>query len=365
MERYFSNLSHQEPYRSYLTLFNRTIPISNNASLFGTLNMFFRLEPALGNTWKIIRTFKYRPVPPAVSIFPNLTVLNQTALKNLIRFDDYYRKLFVQEEILLESDMKKYSINRVFLQRIDSYSNYVHCLSSLSMPFTSSDGRQILIEILNQYLRLRLSHLKTALISKQIRMLEKITDPSTLIEQLRSIRIELKAIDQLVLSSNDTQTSNTSCIFTLLDQLLDERIGFNELPTTLKIFLNGDHHDYFVSNDWPFLMMIYDRLLTNVSADLLVNFAFFHSYRQLIYPYYQPHIQHENEIILLHSKQSFGFTYSGTYPNSSCNVHSCFDILNCYHRSLLNRFSTIDNQVCLRFVILRYEIEECYKTDDE
>jgi hypothetical protein len=180
--------------------------------------------------------------------------------------------------------------------------------------------------------------------------LDKIIDNNTLVDNLRRIKGDLNTIEQIVLVNN----SKNSCIIDLLDQLLDKRIQTNEL-ILLKHFSSQDQ--YFQSNDWPFIMMLYDQLLKTTSIDTLVNFAYFDSYRQFVYPYYQPHIPREDTIYVNHSKDFSGYTYETNYPNLSCHIKSCFDIFNCYHPSLLNRL--VDNQDQVNTVNIKLIISEC------
>ncbi len=97
-------------------------------------------------------------------------------------------------------------------------------------------------------------------------------------------------------------------------------------------------------------MMLYDRLLKTTSIDTLINFAFFDYYRQFIYPYYQPHVQHEYDIHINYSEEFYGYTYQAIYPNLSCHINSCFDIFNCYHPSLLNQLVENHNQVMREYI---------------
>jgi hypothetical protein len=346
LERYFANLSRQEPYRSYLTLFNQNI-IKNQIpfSLISlSPNPFFKIELSSSNS-SIISRIHRRPLPSAISIFPNLTILNQTALTYLTKFDHDYLHLLSEEKILIKSYEQEYHQDSLIIKRILSFSDYHQCLSSLET--NNSTGLEKLIELLNHFLYSRLQNFNTKSIDKQIRILDKITDNHTLVEHLQRIKTDLNTIEQILLLNN----SNNSCILDLLDQLLDKRIKSNEL--LLLMNLNSSNQiliEDFISNDWPFLMMLYDRLLKNISMNTLINFVFFDYYRQFIYPYYQPHIQHENEIRINHSKEFDGYTYQTNYPNLSCRINSCFDIFNCYHPSLLNQLVDNHNQVIRKFI---------------
>lgn len=344
VERHFANLSQSEPYQSYLTLFNRTKPISSNVSIAEALKVFVKIENVSTSSLKLVRTLNRRPMPTAISIFPNLTILNQTALKELIQFDDLYRKILIQEEKLIQNYAKRSNIDSIIFERIKTYSDYNLCTN---VSFNSTNGLKNLVEVLKDFLRSRLRHLKTTSIDKQIRNLEKISEPSTLIEHLRRIRNNLKTIDQLIISKDENRFHNASCIVGLLEKLLDERVRLNELPNFIQNLFDKDFQGFFISDDWPFFAMISDQLLKHRSSDSIVNFAFFHSYRQVIYPYYQPHIDRENVIQLYHREETKRLTGRGVQTDRSCVVNSCFDILNCYHPSLINRLIIDQNLVRL------------------
>ena len=322
-----------------MTLFNRTISILTQASLSSmsvVFHPFFQLRSSSFDALTLTRVLR-RPLPSAVSIFPNLTILNQTALKHLTKFEQDLAKLLSTEKTVIESYAQAYNLDAFIVQRISSFSDYNRCFSSIPARTTSSKGLRKLIELFNDFLRSRLRHLNTKSIDKQIRILEKITDNRTLVEHLHRITSDLKTIDQIILLNNETDRSNYSCLTNLLDQLLDPRLQFDELPLMVQLSFDQPLSGYFLSNDWPFLVMLYDRLLKKTSMETLVNFAFFDLYRHLVYPYYQPHIDHNTEIHLRHYQEPYGYTYSRSYPNQSCLVHSCWDILHCYHPSLLNR----------------------------
>ncbi|CAF4370970.1 unnamed protein product, partial [Rotaria magnacalcarata] len=92
-------------------------------------------------------------------------------------------------------------------------------------------------------------------------------------------------------------------------------------------------------------IMLSNRLLKTVSTDTLVNFVFFDYYRHLIYPYYQPHIHHSMNSRTNYTTESYTYIYETDDSNLSCYVGDCFDILNCYHPSLLNQLMDDKNQV--------------------
>ncbi|CAF3780866.1 unnamed protein product [Adineta steineri] len=345
LEHYFTNLTQQEPYRSYLTLYNRTnnIYINSTLSLFLLSNPFFQILPSSSNTSTIIRINR-RPLPSVISIFSNLTILNQTALKNLIQFNNDYEKFLSEEKILIKSYEQEYNQDSLIIRRILSFTNYHQCLSSLK--FNTNNGLQNLIELLNDFLYSRLHDFKTQSIDKQIRVLDKITDNHTLVQDLQRIKTDLEQIEQILTLNN----SNHSCIIDLLETLLDKRIKSNELLSTINLYSFNKTTDYFISNDWPFLFMLHDRLLKKTSIDTLVNFAYFDNYRKFKYPYYQPYVHHHtNDIHINHYKEESqnGYTYETNYPNLSCQIISCFDILNCYHPSLLNQLMNDHNQTSL------------------
>ncbi|CAF0751645.1 unnamed protein product [Rotaria sordida] len=345
LERYFANISKQEPYRSYLTLFNQINKIkitsssssSSSSSIFLEPNPFFKIQSLSSNLSIIIRINR-RPLPSPLSIFPNLTILNQTAFKNLKKFDNDYLKILSEENILIKSYEQEYNQDSLIIKRILLYSNYNLCLSSLTLNKTN--GLEKLIQLLNYFLHTRLQNFNTKSIDKQIRILNKIKDNHTLIEHLQRIKTDLKTIDQIIHLNN----TNDSCIINLLDKLLDKRIKSNELISIINLYSSYQITNDFISNDWPYLFMLYDRLLKKTSIDTLVNYAFFDYYRQFIYPYYQPHIQHINNININYSNEYYGFTYSRNYSTSSCHINSCFDIFNCYHPSLLNQLMDNHNQ---------------------
>jgi hypothetical protein len=343
LERYFANLSQKEPYRSYLTLFNQTnmsnITPPSLISLFP--NPFFKIQRLSSNSSIIIRVNR-RPLPSAISIFSNLTILNQTAYKYLTKFDNDYHKLLSDEKNLIKSYEQEYNQDSLIIKRILTFSNYHQCLSSLKS--NKQNGLEKLIQLLNHFLRSRLKNFNTKSIDKQIRILDKITDNHTLVEHLQRIKTDLITIEQIVLLNNSI---NKSCIINLLDKLLDKRIKSNELISLIQFYSSNNQIliEDFISNDWPFLIMLYDRLLKKTSIYTLINFAFFDNYRQFIYPYYQPHIQHQYQIYVNHSREFNGYTYQTNYPNLLCNINSCFDIFNCYHPSLLNQLVENHNQV--------------------
>ena len=352
LERYFADLSHEEPYRSHLTLFNRTISILTQASfssMSNVFNPFFQLQPSSFDSSTLTRV-RRRPLPTAVSIFPNLTILNQTALKHLSKFEQDLTQLLSAEKTLIRPYTQGYNLDAFIVQRVHSFSGYHRCFSSVAARTTSSRGLRTLIDLFNDFLQSRLGHLNTKSIDKQIRILEKITDNHTLVEHLHRITSDLKTIDQIILLNNDTDRTNSSCLIHLLDQLLDQRLRFDELPSMIQLTFDQPPSGYFLSDDWPFIVMLYDRLLKKTAMETLVNFAFFDSYRHLIYPYYQPHIDHNTDIHLPHYPEYYGYTYLRSYPNLSCHVHSCWDILHCYHPSLLNRLIDDSNQVSWKCV---------------
>lgn len=330
-DRYFASLKQQEPFRSHLTIFNRTNQ-TNSTSHIVTLsnNPFFQISSSPYNsnqTFSTITRIRPRPLVSPLLIFPDLDILNQTALTDLIKFNNDYTKFLQQVDDIIRSYEPEYSQDSLIIRRILFYSNYHQCLSSLNQ----GNGLQNLIELLNHFLQHRLGQYNIRLMDKQIRALEKLTDNRTLVEQLNRIRFEFKTIEQIVPLQNGMLDRNASCITNLLDQLLDRRFQLNELPSTIRLYLPNDTEEYFISNDWPYVMLFYDRLLKELPVDTLVNFVFFDYYRQLIYPYYQPHIQHATEFV------------ESSPP--SCHVESCFDIFNCYHPSLLNQIINADRQV--------------------
>jgi len=329
LERYFAGFIQQEPYRSYLTIFNQThLP---SVPIIFSHNPFFQIFSSLSDnnnqTYSTIIRIHPRPLLlPPLEIFPNLLILNQTALSDLIKFNNNYTKFLQEANDIIKLYEQEYNEDSLIIKRILSYSDYHLCLSSL----TQTNGLQKLIQLLDHFIQYRLRQFNTKLMDKEIRILEKITDNHTLVEKLRRIRLEFETIEQVVPLENQSVDNNTTCIINLLDKLLDKRFNSSELPSNINLYLQNTAEEYFISNDWPYLTMLYDRLLNKIPTDTLVNFVFFDYYRQLIYPYYQPHIHR-----LIEFENS----------NLSCHVDSCFDILNCYHPSALNQIIDADNQV--------------------
>lgn len=279
---------------------------------------------------KFIRTTR-RPLPSPMSIFPNVTILNQTALKDLTKFDDDLTKVFNDEKKLVQSYKIKYNLNAFVVRRISNYSDENSCLPLKSNRTT---GLGKLIELLQFFVSSRLGHLNTNSIENQIRTLEKFHDDENFVEYFRRLTVDLRTIDQITPSRDE---KNASCIFDIVDRLLNSNVQLDELPSTIRKTFENENFDYFQSNDWPFFIFLHDRFIETNSIETLVNYAFFDSYRRLIYPYYQPHVDRSNEIHLDHRRSTRGFTFRGFYPNSSCVIESCWDILHCYHPSLLNR----------------------------
>lgn len=345
VERYFANLTQQEPYRSYLTLFNQTNKTNKLSSFnFFTLhpNPFFKIQESSTNSSTILRINRH-PLPSALSIFPNITILNQTAFRYLLKFDSNYQKFLSNENHLIKAYEQEYNQDSLIIKRILTYKNYHQCLSSLTT--NNKNGLEKLIELLNYFLHTRLENYNTQSFDKDFRILDKINDNHTLVERLENIKLNLKTIERIILLNN----TNTSCIINLLEQLLDKQIQSNEFLTLFNIkFFNTNQNQNFISNDWPYLIMLYEHLLKNTTYDTLINFAFFDYYRQFIYPYYQPHLQHQYDISIDSNKHSSGYTYQIDYPNLSCHIQSCFDIFNCYHPSLFNQLVEIHNQVIQR-----------------
>ncbi|CAF1638548.1 unnamed protein product [Rotaria magnacalcarata] len=345
LERYFANLSYQEPYQSHLTLFNQTKSTNNSSKslIFLDPNPFFKILHSSSSS-SIVTRIHHRPLPSTISIFSNITILNQTALKHLKQFDNDYRKLLSEENILIKSYEQEYSQDSLIIKRILSFTNYEQCLSSSpSSSLNRSNGLEKLIQLLNYFLHSRLHKFNTKLVDQQIRILNKITDNHTLVERLQRIRTDLRTIEQIVLINN----TNTSCIINLLDELLDKRMRSNELHSMINLYLSNNTTEDFISNDWPYLFMLYDRLLKKTPVDTLINFAFFDYYRQYVYPYYQPHLNPINPINISHYNEHYAYTYRTNYPSLPCQIKTCFDIFNCYHPSLLNQLIEIHNQTFL------------------
>ncbi|CAF0771395.1 unnamed protein product [Adineta ricciae] len=339
LENYFTNLSEKEPYKSYLTVFNQTnsTNLTSSVSIFHFPNPFFTVLSSAPNTSTIVRT-NHRQLPSILSLFSNMTTINQTAFKYLTQFDDDYRTFLSEENNLINSYEQEYHQDSLISRRILTFSNYHQCLPSLVSNATN--GRENLIKLLNHFLQTRLHNFKPESIDKQIRVIDKITDNHTLVEHLQSLTDDLKTIENITRTNNSEQ----SCTTNLLDQLLDRRIKSTELTSMINLDLFSQTTDSFLSNDWPFLFMLYERLLKTASIDTLANFAFFDQYRKLIYPYYQPYIQNNDNLRRNPDNSSSSYTYATNYPNLSCRIQSCFDILNCYHPSLLNQVINDHNQ---------------------
>ncbi|CAF1948065.1 unnamed protein product [Rotaria magnacalcarata] len=348
LEHYFAWFSQQEPYRSHLTLFNQTY-LTHFISLpiIFQYNPFFKIIHSSSNNKNesfstIIRTDQ-RSLPSPAAIFHNAIRLNQTALENLIKFDHEYTNLLQQTDHDIKFYEQEYSQDSLIVKRILAFTYYHRCLPSLNM----TNGLQNLIELLNHFLQNRLRQFNTKLIDKQIRILETITDNHTLVEHLRRIQLEFKIIEQIIPLEAHSIDGNSACILNLLEKLLDKRIQLNELPSTIDVYFHNAKQEYFISNDWPYLIMLSNRLLKTVSTDTLVNFVFFDYYRHLIYPYYQPHIHHSMNSRTNYTTESYTYIYETDDSNLSCYVGDCFDILNCYHPSLLNQLMDDKNQIVL------------------
>ena len=343
VEQYFTLLIQKEPYRSHLTLFNRTNLMKFlSLSISFQYNPFFKIISSSDNnseSFSTIMRIDRRPLPTPIAIFRNLKKLNQTALANLIKFDDDYTKFLDDANDTIKLYEQQYNQDSLIVKRLLSFSDYHRCLSSLNM----TDGIKNLIQLLDHFLQDHLSQFNTKLINKQIWILGTITNNHTLVEHLKHIRLELKIIQKILPLESQSTDNNSSCILNLLDRLLDKRIKLSELPFSINLYSANAMHKYFVSNDWPYLIMLYDRLLKGVSTDALVNFVFFDHYRHTIYPYYQPHISRSIDFKMDHRNQSY--RYVTNYSNFSCHVNSCFDILNCYHPSLINQLIENKDQV--------------------
>ncbi|CAF4684521.1 unnamed protein product [Rotaria socialis] len=349
LERYFARLSQQEPYRSHLTLFNQT-----NLTHFISLpiifqyNPFFKIIHSSSNNKKesfstIIRTDQ-RSLPSPAAIFHSAIRLNQTALENLIKFDHKYTKLLQQTDHSIKFYEQEYSQDSLIIKRILTFKNYHQCLPSLNM----TNGLKNLIGLLNHFLQNRLRQFNTKLIDKQIRILETITGNHTLVEHLRRIQLEFKIIQQIIpLENHSIDDDNSTCILNLFEKLLDKRMQLSELPSTVDVYFHNAKQEYFISNDWPYLIMLSDRLLKIVPTDTLVNFVFFDYYRHFVYPYYQPHVHPSINSRTNYTNKSYTYIYETDDSNLSCYVGDCFDILNCYHPSLINQLMDDKNQIVL------------------
>ena len=229
----------------------------------------------------------------------------------------------------------------MIIKRILSFTDYHTCRPSIKI----ANGLQNLIQLLNNFLQYRLRQFNTKLINKQIRILEKITDNHTLVEHLGRIRLEFKIIEEVIPLQNPLDNTNSSCIINLLDRLLDKRLKLKELPSNMNLYLQNATQEYFISNDWPYLIMLYDRLLKKTSTNTLVNFVFFDYYRHLTYPYYQPHIHRSADSQGNQRNKYYDYIDETNSSNLTCDVNNCFDILNCYHPSALNQLIDDKNQV--------------------
>ncbi|CAF1410809.1 unnamed protein product [Rotaria sordida] len=356
LEHYIALFIQQEPYRSHLTLFNQT-----NSSNFTSLPIIFQYNPFFkiihsssnnnNQSFSTIIRIDHRPLPSPIAIFTNLTRLNQTAFNNLINFDNDYTKFLQEANDIVKLYEQEYNQDSLIIKRILSSSDYQMCLSSLNM----TNGLKSLIQLLNHFLQNRLRQFNTKLIDKQIRILETITNNHTLVEHLRRIQLEFKIIEQIIPLENQSVDNNSSCILHLLDKLLDKRIQLNELSSNTNLFLHNATQEYFISNDWPYLIMLYDRLFKKISTDTLVNFVFFDYYRHLIYPYYQPHIHRSIDFKINYRNEPYTYIYETNHSNLSCHVNNCFDILNCYHPSLINQLIDDKNQILLDSIKINVE----------
>jgi len=346
LERHFAVVIQQEPYRSHVTLFNRTNSMNlTSLPIIFHYNPFFKIiypsSDIINESFSTIIRINHRPSISPIDILPNLAVLNQTALSNLIKFDSDYSKFLQEANDSIKLYEEEYDKDSLIIKRILSFPDYHICLSSLN----NANGLQKLIQLLNHFLQYRLRTLNTKLIDKQIRILEKITNNHTLVEYLRRIRLEFKVLEQVVPLENPSVDHNSSCIVNLLDKLLDKRMKIYELSSNINFYSQNQTIEYFISNDWPYLIMLYDRLLKKTSLDTLINYVFFDYYRHLIYPYYQPHIHRSIDFDINYKNESYRYMYETNHLNVSCHINTCFDILNCYHPSLLIQSLDDKNQV--------------------
>ena len=350
LDRHIEDVLEHEPYRSLLTIFNRATNASHllSSSIRFHYNPFFKIIASPPNakdpSVATILRHSRRPLPSPLATFGNRTSLNQTALNNLMTFDDDYRTLLHEHQTHIQAYEQEYHPDSLIVKRILAYHNYHLCLPSLNM----TNGLQNLFQLLRHFLHSRLSQFNTNFVEKQMDRFDKMTDNHTLVEHLKRIRSEFKMIEQVVASESHSTDATSSCIIDLLDQLLDTRMASHELPFDLHFYSTGGPRDEsFVSNDWPFLAMLHDRLLRRTPLDTLVNFVFFDYYRHLIYPYYQPHAHRVADTGMKHRDIAHAYTYQRHYPSLSCPVNSCFDLLNCYHPSALNQLMNDESEVML------------------
>ncbi|CAF0886876.1 unnamed protein product [Adineta ricciae] len=341
VERYFALLIQQEPYRSYSTLFNQTPAIeSPTPPVYFQYNPFFKLTPSslnhLNHSFTNIHRINYRSLPSPLLVLPNSNVLNQTALADLITFDHDYQTFLQEANETVQFYEQEYNQNSLIIKRIFLFADYHLCLSSLN----ETSGLKNLIQLLNYFLQTRLHKFNTRMVDKQIRILDKITNNHTLVEHLRRIRLEFKLLEEIIPLEDQSNDDNCSCIIHLLDQLLDRRMTISDLSPNIDFFSENSTLKYYMSNDWPYIMMLYDRLLKPAPLHILVNFVFFDYYRHLIYPYYQPHIHRSIE----YKNESL------TQTNLSCSINNCFDILNCYHPSLMIQTLVEQSQISVESI---------------
>lgn len=277
-----------------------------------------------------------RPLPSLV--FSNSSKFNRTALENLVRFDQDYRKVLMEETRWIALYEKEFHEDSLIVKRILSFANYTICLPT----FTSTNGLERLIELLTDFLHSRLRQFNAKLIGKQIYLLHEIRNNHTLVDHLRRIQLELTMIEQIVSADDDSHHTNKSCLVDLLDRLLDRRMRVHEVPLPLQLYAPNDTNGSFISEDWPFLSMLHDRLLSKTPIDTLVNYLFFDRYQHLVYPYYQPQLARSIDFAINHKHVYDG---SISYSNQSCSIHSCLDTLSCYHPSFLNALMNEENQV--------------------
>jgi hypothetical protein len=289
----------------------------------------------------IVARIRRRPLPSVSSLLLNRINLNRTALKHLIQFDNDYEQLLNNEQQSIKSYEQEYHEDSLIMKRIMLLTNYDMCRASSNR----TNALQSLIELVNEFLRYRLRRFNTKLIDRQVYSLPKRADNHSLVEYLRRTQIEMKMIERILPNDNDFNVTSSSCIIDLLERLLDKRINTNELPGHFHLYLPDHVEHRFISNDWPFLIMIYDRLLRTTSIDTLMNFLVFDAYRQSLYPYYQPHLSRPVDFRLDYIQQSSRYTYTNDFHRQTCHVHTCFDVLNCYHPILLNQLMQQDNQV--------------------
>lgn len=333
VEKFFQNLIEEEPFRSFLTLIKRNRSSTLNSNQFFA-NPFFKIESLTPKEYRIVRIDRTSfPVDANIFFDSKFADLNRTAWFELVQFEENYRRIIEDEKKFIEIYSNEFNEDSLIVRRISQISNYEKCRK----PFRQTTGIEILIEMINDYIENVLPEINRKYLERQIDSLHKIKDNRTLVQRFRRIQIELNTIDRL-LSTNRT---SKSCLIDLLGNLFDRRMNRNDLPNIFDDFLPKNEKLFFVSDDWPFFVMLIDRFLKNWSRNVFVNSIFYETYHRTIFPYYFPHRSISNF-------SSF----------ESCRIESCLDILLCFHPDSIEDLINKQFQVSLLTVCERQSLRD-------